>query len=168
VSGFDGTDWREVYARYAPALYRLALRMLGRDADAWDAVQEIFRRLIEHPTAWRGEAQPLTYLYRVMSNHCLNVLRAQGRVASSLEAAGAVSEGYSNATHELVEARALMRQLMGTLDERALQIAALHFIEGMTQEEIGAVVGLSRKWVGRELQRIQSEAQRLAQEHPRG
>ena len=79
LSRLEEGGWRDVYARCAPALYRLALRMLGREAEAWDAVQEVFRRVLERPGAFRREAQPMTYLYRAMTNHCLNVQRAERR-----------------------------------------------------------------------------------------
>jgi RNA polymerase sigma-70 factor (ECF subfamily) len=150
-----------VYARYAPALHRLAVRLLGREADAWDAVQEVFCGLIEQPSGFRGEAQPMTYLYRTMTNHCLNVLRAQSR--RDAREREDLAESASDGLQGPAEARALLRQLATQLDDRALQIAALHFVEGLTQEEIGAVVGLSRKWVGQELQKVQALAQQLGE-----
>lgn len=156
----EGT-WREVYSRYAPAMYRLALRMLGREAEAWDAVHEVFRRLLESPSAFRREAQPMTYLYRAVSNQCLNALRVQSRGG-----AGAATDEVPEVDdhHRATEARFLLQRLAQELDDRAVQIAALHFLQGMTHEEIGSVVGLSRKWVAHELDRVSDLARRLAGE----
>ena len=63
-----------------------------------------------------------------------------------------------------MEAGELIRVLVRSLDERALQIAALHFLDELTQEEISQVVGLSRKTVGRELEAIRQQAAILASE----
>ena len=58
-----------------------------------------------------------------------------------------------------------LRQLGRELDDRALQIASLHFVEVADPGRgIGAVVGLSRKWVGHELARVRALAERLGRE----
>jgi RNA polymerase sigma-70 factor (ECF subfamily) len=161
--GNGNGDWREVYSRYAPAMYRLAFRMLAREAEAWDAVHEVFRRLLERPSTFRGEAQPMTYLYRAVSNQCLNALRAQTKDAPCVES----GEAWGADDHQRAsEARFFLQRLAQQLDDRALQIASLHFLQGMTQEEIGSVVGLSRKWVAHELARVSELAKRLASESP--
>ena len=60
------------YAQCAPAVYRRARTLLGRDDDAWDAVQEVFERMIKHSAEFRGEANPMTWAYRITTNVCLN------------------------------------------------------------------------------------------------
>src|SRR5690606_29454011 len=45
-------------------IYRLALRMTGRPADAEDATQEILLRVFTRLAMWRGEAKLLTWAYR--------------------------------------------------------------------------------------------------------
>ncbi|MFP2912589.1 sigma-70 family RNA polymerase sigma factor [Pyxidicoccus sp. 3LFB2] len=164
--GLRASELTALYELYAPTVYRRARTLLGRDSDAWDAVQEVFCRLLESGAAFRAEARPMTYIYRVTTNVSLNLLRsralrdvAASEPASSEEAASAPGE---------VEARNLLRALARELDERALQIATLHFMDSLTQEEIVEVVGLSRKTVGRVLEQVRARARELAHEPQRG
>lgn len=71
----DTAALREVIGRLQDSLYRLALRMVGRPADAEDAVQEILLRIVTRLSTWRGEAKQLTWAYRVGVNYLLNLRR---------------------------------------------------------------------------------------------
>ena len=106
----------------------------------------------------------MTYLYRATTNVCLNALRAR----AVREPGDAVETDEPSATtHDAVEARELVRQLLGRIDDRGLQIAALCYVDGLGQEEIGEVLGLSRKTIGRELVAIRALAEGLAHEGAR-
>lgn len=56
-------------------LYRLALRMVWRPADAEDATQEILIRVITRLASWKGEASLVTWAYRIGVNYLLNLRR---------------------------------------------------------------------------------------------
>lgn len=58
----DDDSVRGLYERFAPQVYRRARRLLGRDADAWDAVQEVFEKVLSARSKFRGDAQPMTFL----------------------------------------------------------------------------------------------------------
>lgn len=154
--GVEGEELRALFARYAPAVHRRARALLRDESEAWDVVQEVFKKLAESPRAFRREAQPMTFLYRATTNHCLNLLRAQRVRQRTLPADDAAYEPAR------ADARDLLEALLARLDDRALEIATLHFFDGLTQEEIVPVVGLSRKTVGRELQKIRALAAELA------
>jgi RNA polymerase sigma-70 factor (ECF subfamily) len=155
---FGSDELRTLYERYAPVIHRHALRLLGRDAEAWDSVQEVFRILLEKGSHFRGHAQPMTYVYRITVNVALGTLRArvlreQGQATQAPEEM--VEPGEA-------EARSVLASLAKALSGRDLQIAGLHFVDGLSQEEIGQVVGLSRKSVGIHLERIRITAGQLA------
>lgn len=65
-------------------IYRLALRMTGRPADAEDATQEILLRVFTRLALWRGEAKLLTWAYRIGVNHLLNQRRRSPQEAAQL------------------------------------------------------------------------------------
>lgn len=108
----------------------------------------------------------MTYIYRVTTNVCLNLLRSRGlRDVATSEPSPQREPGEEPGD---VEARNLLRALSRVLDERALQIATLHFMDSLTQEEIVEVVGLSRKTVGKVLEQVRTQARELAHEPQRG
>lgn len=78
-------------ARHAPKLLTVARRMLGGQAEAEDAVQDVFLKLWTHAARWRpGTAKFETWLYRVTLNACYDRLRRRG--GEPLEAAAAVPD----------------------------------------------------------------------------
>ncbi|MBZ4423019.1 RNA polymerase sigma factor [Myxococcus sp. RHSTA-1-4] len=161
--GLSASELAEIYELYAPTVFGRARTLLGRDSDAWDAVQEVFCRLLESAGAFRAEARPMTYIYRVTTHVSLNLLRSRAlRDVTTREPEP--SEEQEGASPGEVEARNLLRALARDLDERALQIATLHFMDGLTQEEIVEVVGLSRKTVGKELEKVRVRARQLTLE----
>ena len=58
-------------------VYRRALRLMGNAADAEDVTQEVFIKAMRSPPL-EGREQ-VAWLYRVTTNHCLDVLRGRGR-----------------------------------------------------------------------------------------
>lgn len=154
-------ELKDLYARFSPAAYRRALYFVRREADAWDIVQEVFRRLLENPAPFRGEARPMSYIYRATTHVALNWLRAR----ALREPAGAEAP---EARHEpqVIEARQLLEALAQRLGERELELAVLHFVDGLTQEEIAQVLQVSRKTVVRDLEKIRRRAAELVGERP--
>lgn len=148
----SGLDVEALFARYAPVVFRRARRLLGRDADAWDAVSEVFEKMLKSQDSFRGEARPMTWVYRVTTNVALNQLRARGLREAAVH-------GEEPATGpEATEARQLLRVWMEHLTERELQVATLLYLEGLTQDEVADVLGVSRKTIVREVAALREKA----------
>ncbi|NVJ08080.1 sigma-70 family RNA polymerase sigma factor [Myxococcus sp. AM001] len=160
--GLGASELADLYEKYAPTVHGRARTLLGRDSDAWDAVQEVFCRLLQAGGAFRAEARPMTYIFRVTTHVCLNMLRS--RALKDVPVQAPTEAEAAGEDPQEVEARNLLRVLARELDDRALQIATLHFVDALTQEEIVEVVGLSRKTVGRELEKVRVRARELALE----
>lgn len=146
-----------LYARYSPVVFRRARLLLGRDADAWDAVQEVFEKMLAAGSDFRAQARPMTWVYRITTNVCLNALRSRKLREPAETAAGEPSATDARS----IEARELIGKWMNKLDEREMTVATLLFIDGLTQEEIADTLGLSRKTIGRELDAIRQKAKEL-------
>ncbi|MEV5611893.1 sigma-70 family RNA polymerase sigma factor [Streptomyces sp. NPDC052225] len=80
----DKTALEDVVRRLQDPLYRLALRMTWRPADAEDAAQEILIRVVTRLATWRAEARLLTWAYRVGVNYLLNLKRRTPQEAAGL------------------------------------------------------------------------------------
>ena len=74
-------------------IYNLAVRMLWHPADAEDATQEILLRIVTKLATFRADSAFRTWMFRVATNHLLNVRRSRAehealtfeRFASNLE-----------------------------------------------------------------------------------
>jgi RNA polymerase sigma-70 factor (ECF subfamily) len=61
--------------RYDQSVLRLALHMLGNEQDAQDVNQEAFLKVYRHLGNFRFECSFYTWLYRIVTNLCLDHLR---------------------------------------------------------------------------------------------
>lgn len=61
--------------RYDSAVLRLALHLLGNEQDAQDVHQEAFLKAYRHLSNFRFECSFYTWLYRIVTNLCLDALR---------------------------------------------------------------------------------------------
>jgi RNA polymerase sigma-70 factor (ECF subfamily) len=147
-------DIAALFDRYAPVIHRRALLIVGRDADAWDVVQEVFEHMLESSAAFRAEARPMTWVYRITTNLALNALRARGvREPEGVEAEAAFAADLART----LEARQMLAKLSTSLSERELAVVAMTALDGLTQEEIADTLGLSRKTITRELETIRGK-----------
>lgn len=80
----DRDALEDVVRRLRDPLYRLALRMVWRPADAEDATQEILIRVVTRLASWRAEATLLTWAYRIAVNYLLNLRRQTPHEAREL------------------------------------------------------------------------------------
>lgn len=128
--------------RHQDAAYRVALRMLGSRLDAEDAAQEALVQAWRRLPSFRGESRFSTWLYRIVTNRCLNVRPARVRA----EALPDVLIDRRSDTLEALERSERLHELVrGLLDLSAEQRAALVLreLEGLSYEEIADVLGVS-------------------------
>lgn len=148
------SDPQGAYRAYGPALVRKAERILRSREDAVDVVHALFVDLIPR---WSRDVD-LAYLYRAVTNRCLNVVRDRGTRARLLarEQQAAAPVGRVLLEDELVGV-GLIAALAERLDLGHLEVLVCRFVDDMTQEEIAAHLSLSRKTVGKRLDRIRAE-----------
>jgi len=145
------TDPQSAYREFGPALVRKAERMLRSREDAVDVVHALFADLIP---SWTSDVD-LPYLYRAVTNRCLNLVRDRGTRARLLEreATAAAPLGRVRLDDEVVGV-GLLAALAERLDDGHLQVLVCRFLDDMTQDEIAGHLGISRKTVGKRLDRI--------------
>lgn len=156
--GLGAEEVEALYEQCAPAIHRRALELLGRDADAWDVVQEVFEKMLRSGGAFRGEASPMTYAYRAATNASLNVLRAR-----AVRAAAPPPAEEPAVEPARVEIASFVRALLARLNAREQEVAVLSFLDEMTQDEIALALGRSRKTVVRALASIRAVAAELGE-----
>ena len=161
AKGLGRDELQRLYTQLAPAIHRRARLLLGRDADAWDVVQEVFEKMLNMGDSFRGESQPMTWAWRITTNLCLNHLRSRKLREPKLQ----LVKDEPATDQRGTEVRQLLQVWLTHLDEREQQIATLLFIDGLTQDEVADVLGLSRKTIGREVEALRAKASALGAAH---
>ena len=135
--------------------------MLRSRDDATDIVHALFVDLI--PT-WNRDMD-LPYLYRAVTNRCLNAIRDRGTRANLLEREHAAAAPIGRVRlDEHVVGMGLIAALVDRLDEAHLEVLVARFIDDMTQDEIAVQLGVSRKTIGKRLDRIRDAVIALRRE----
>lgn len=146
-----------LYRTYGPAVLRRARAILGDEDAARDLLQEVFVQVIQERGRFRGEASPMTWMYRITTNLCLNRIRdasTRGRLLRE----NFVPEEPSRS--QQVDAKLTVGAILRRLPEHLREIAVYHYVDRMSHEEIAGIVGVSRRTVGNRLE----EFRRLALE----
>jgi RNA polymerase sigma-70 factor (ECF subfamily) len=142
----------ELFRRYRSAAYRVAYRLLGREADALDAVQESFIKALTHLHNFQGRSSFKTWLLRVVSNASLDLGRQRGRreavsidavVSTEPEAGPLVTFDRPTQGLEREELRDLLQEALATLPEAQRRTFVLHVEGELNYREVADVLGIS-------------------------
>src|ERR1700694_2826806 len=74
-------------------VYSIAMSLMRNPADAADMTQEAFVRLLRSLGTYRAETKFTTWLYRLVTNICLDGLRRRGRPVDSLDESSSTQGG---------------------------------------------------------------------------
>jgi len=123
----DRSSFDSLVRRYDQSVLRLALHMLGNEQDAQDVHQEAFLKAYRHLGNFRFECSFYTWLYRIVTNLCLDQLRRRKSrredPATVLDSGGDEMDLLSNISDDRAMAnpgRELDRKVMGESIQEAL------------------------------------------------
>ncbi|HEY6421883.1 MAG TPA: sigma-70 family RNA polymerase sigma factor [Pseudonocardiaceae bacterium] len=141
----DTRAFEALVRRHQRRLYRLAVRLLGNTSDAEESVQEAFVAAWRQLNGFRGEAAFSSWMYRIVTNRCLTLVRAR-RPVLALDELGEQADPEGASPEQAAEAHdratALDRALQQlSAEQRACWI--LRELHGLSYDDIAAIVGAS-------------------------
>ena len=151
-------------------VYRLCRRLLGDPADAADATQEVFVRVVRSVLGFRGEAAFGTWLHRITVNVCLTTLRrrgdlrARGQSAGTLDATFDDLESGERSTEDRVADADLARRTtdaLAQLAEDAREVVVLRDVQGLSTKETAELLGITEGAVKVRLHRAHARLREL-------
>ncbi|MEJ5276697.1 MAG: RNA polymerase sigma factor [Thermogemmata sp.] len=137
-----------LFERHRTAAYRVAWRLLGNEADALDAVQEGFIKVLTQWHQFRGQSRFKTWLMRVVSRVALDIGRQRqrhNRCESWSRQADLQSSMHSPREERLdgEELRQQVQTALASLPALQRQALVLYVDGGLTYREIADVQGVS-------------------------
>jgi len=158
-------------------VYSIAMSLMHNPADAADMTQEAFIRLLRSLGTYRGETKFTTWLYRLVTNICLDGLRRRGRPVECRDEQGSGQTGDSAQTAgvrladsdrwtqpeerlEVRESATAVREALESLPAAQRLALTLHYFEDLRYEDIADVMGLPLNTVKSHIRRGK---ERLAQ-----
>jgi RNA polymerase sigma-70 factor (ECF subfamily) len=154
AAGSDGA-FAALVERYQARFYGVARRMLGGDADAEDAVQIAFLHVHKSAAEYRDRWSGSTWLYRILTNVCIDLWRKRRRLAEV-----SLPEPLPSAPGGACE-RIDVDRALDKLPAEARAALVLCYVEELSYAEIARVRGVTVNTVKTQLLR----AKRLMRKH---
>lgn len=147
----DASALDELFRRYRGVAYRVAYRLLGREADALDAVQDGFVNALTHLDRFGGRSSFKTWLLRVVCNASLDVGRQRKRSERVPQAPpnpapdhfGPDDTAPADAGLERADLRRLIDAALSKLPDAQRQTFVLHVEGELTYREVADAMGIS-------------------------
>lgn len=163
----------EAIEAYHPLVYRMAYRVLGNQADAEDATQEVFLRLFRQGSVERIRSLP-GWLVRVTLNASRNMIRGHSNRRAREARWAADSEARQEEAHKMPHSEShpdeahdperLAAAIAALPDDLRLPLV-LHYEEGLKYREIATALELREGTVAK---RIHTAKARLQERLQRG
>jgi RNA polymerase sigma factor (sigma-70 family) len=151
--GNGALDVEALSLRYGPMVLRRCRRLLRNEDDAMDACQDVFVRLLEN-REHLDVRYPSSLLYRIATNVCLNRIRDQRRRPTTDDDAVLLTIASAETPGARGEATLMLDRLFGRHAVSSRTIAVLHYVDGLTLEQVAEVVGLSVSGVRKRLRNL--------------
>lgn len=147
--------YEQLIEQYADAVYRVAYRLLQNPQDAEDALQETFLTAYLSMGEFRGEAKLSSWLYRIVTNKALDIIRRrQRKTEAATEALDDLGEDLleqfpdyqamlPDDWMERREIQDLIAQGLATLSPRLRTAFVLYEMEGLSMQETAQVLDVS-------------------------
>lgn len=151
----DMTALAILVEKYKRLVYRVAVQITKNHEDANDVMQDTFLKVYESIHSFRKEAAFETWLYRIVVNHAMNLVKCRERRRESpLSGTSEMkihpdlrrSTDLANNPHLHLERKERQRwvtQAVNSLPLKQRTVVILHEFEGLTHPEIASILNCS-------------------------
>jgi RNA polymerase sigma-70 factor (ECF subfamily) len=148
----DQTAFRGLFDRYHRRAFAVALGVVKSKDDALDVVQEAFIKVHKHIGSFQGSSSFYTWLYRIVMNLAIDQVRRARKVVEfdeSIRKSDAAGDGalLPHLAHDNPGKTVARRELsthieaaLGELPEYHRAVIVLREVEGLSYEEMAAIL----------------------------
>lgn len=165
-------------SQYEKKIYALCLHLLKNSEEAYDAAQEVCIKLWKQLSTFKGQSKLSTWIYRMTTNQCLDILRKNKRkgqeISLFLDEELGEEEKLTDQTaiwHDISshmeekELGEVLKQGIGELKEDYRVIIVLRDVEQRSYEEISDILDISLGTVKSRLSRARSTLKKILEQN---
>jgi RNA polymerase sigma-70 factor, ECF subfamily len=156
VKNSSAIDVEAYYTKYGPMVLRRCRSILKDEDTAFDAMQEVFIKLLQKRSSLTGDF-PSSLLYRIATNVCLNIIRGGRAIPVSPDNAVIATIAHKDDTNERFIAGDFLNYIFKDEHDSTRTMAYLHYVDGLTYEEVARETGLSVSGVRKRLRTFQEK-----------
>lgn len=133
-------EFIDLYLQLEEGLYRVAFRLLDSQAEAEDAVQDLFIKIWSRIDSLERVSYPQAWCLTLMRNHCIDRLRAKaGQQTVPVEENLPAEEELERSARMKLAWEAVL-----ALPPKSRELLRLRLVEDLSYEEISRQTGLSQ------------------------
>ncbi len=144
-------DVREFYRKYGPMVMRRCRKLLLSEELARDALQEVFLRLLRFKERLT-DTYPSSLMFRMATNVCLDLIESRRRSQTFDSDDDMLNQ---IASYDENEEKLIMSDFLNYLfsqEKKSTRImAVMHYVDGLTYEEVALELGFSISGVRKRL-----------------
>lgn len=166
--------FNKLVEKYQSQVINIAYSMLSDKEDAYDAAQEVFIRVYKNIDSFQEKSSFTTWLYRITSNICSDILRKRQRNTNVVS----ISQIYDDSKDadlrdegpqpeevaEMTERQRAVRDAISELNSDYKAVITLCDIEGMSYDEISKVLGVPAGTVKSRINRARNSLRKILSE----
>jgi RNA polymerase sigma factor (sigma-70 family) len=140
----DRRAQQELYKLYAPQMFNVCRRFMGRQEEAEDALQEAFVQAFTKLNTFKFEATFGAWLKRIVINKCIGILQQKRLLTSSIDEKFDLMESDSQEPNEDIQYE--VKKVMQAIDEISdgcKLVLNLYLFEGYDHGEIAEILNIT-------------------------
>ncbi len=136
--GGDPTAFEGLYDRYEAQLFGLCMGLLGNRAEAEDALQEAFAKVVDRRESFEPLGRFRSWIFTIVRFTCMDRLRVSNTEQRFLTRVDS-SDELASPDNALL-ARTDVERLLAELPVDQREVLVLHRLHGFTQAEIAIMI----------------------------
>ena len=167
--------FEQIMTHSQPRVMAMSWRMLGNEADARDACQEVFLRVYKHLSRFKQDQDFFAWLYGITVNVCRDSLKKRQRhnlrftslADEATEATLDISSHTVDAEQLLLQAqqRAVIAKAIATLPYKERASIILRDVEGLSTDEVARVLKSSATTVRSQISAARKKIRNYCMHH---
>jgi RNA polymerase sigma-70 factor (ECF subfamily) len=138
-----------IYDEHAQALFSFLLNFTRAEADARDALQEVFRKIARQPELFPALRDERGFLIRMAHNTAIDLMRRRAtREKNHAQFSVTAAQLFAEAAPDETKFREALAAALGELPPEQRSVVHLRLWEGETFERIAALLGISINTAG--------------------
>ena len=101
---------------------------------------DVFAKAMVNEAGFRAEASPLTWLMKIATHHCLNVIRSAGAAWRDEYSAIQLVRGEAQGGSASYEARDLVRKSLARFDLETQQAVVHYWVDDMNLDDVAKLL----------------------------
>jgi RNA polymerase sigma-70 factor (ECF subfamily) len=150
-----------LYKLYSKSMFNVCFRIVGREEDAEDAVQEGFISAFRNLDSYRGDATFGAWLKRIVVNKAINILKKRRFEMMPENELWDVAEGEAPAEYKEELTVERVKEAIQQLPDGYRSVLSLYLLEGYDHQEIAEIMNITESTSKSQLNRAKNKLKEL-------